>query len=261
LTELFSAFSNLEAIVLYYQEFSLFRAPLLDTTEHEILLPKLSTLTIVLVSQFSLDPYLFRYLKMPALQTFRVGSFHEKTFSFFSHLQTDLLHGYEQISGIRRLSFFFDSLAGDPGMEEFFSNVPDLEELDIQDCLDYEDLFARLTLHRKQCQTGLVHSHLPVLPRLRTLTLDIRQMEAFELGNPDFMEFISTQLVLEPLFRVFVYVSGQAPAIYEPMVRTAKEAGLPIDLVVWDEEFGSRGDRWKYRMQGEVGRWVTEGPD
>ena len=80
---------------------------------------------------------------------------------------------------------------------------------------------------------------LPLL-RLISLTLQVDIHEMGGIGNSYFVAFMYVKLVLEPLFRVLVYVSGTARNVYGPMVSLAKKANLPIDLIAWDEKLGSR---------------------
>ncbi|KAF8951977.1 hypothetical protein BDZ97DRAFT_1931470 [Flammula alnicola] len=219
-------------------------------------LPSLYTLTIVLVDPHPINLQLFRHLELPSLNTFRLGSFHQPSFTFNSEIEHDLHLAYQQISGIRCLSLFFDSLMSRLNWfaGEFLPNFLYIEELDIQDCFDLAMFFFELNQFQK-------YGQVPSLPRLQVLSLDIRQDCEFDFSsNGDFVEFVQSRSSSEYSsayylpFQVVVYVNKDATHVYAPMVEKVRSMNLPVYLTVWDEETGHRGSRWKYRLDAGLSR-------
>ncbi|KAF8958712.1 hypothetical protein BDZ97DRAFT_1840893 [Flammula alnicola] len=263
LLRILTACPNLEGAVFHCKQPGwTFPAPQFENPVATTLtLSSLSTLTIVLTSQHHIDLRIFRCLDLPLLTTLRLGSFHQSLFTF--EFEDDDHNALKQISGIRRLSLFFDSYTSVDKfiLGNFLLQLPDLEVLDIQDCLDLQKFFDGLN----QCQ---INSQFSLLPHLQTLSLDIRKDREFDfMRDGAFGEFLASRSstrsssgesrgIYRAPFRVIFYVNKDVAHRYAPIVAKSRDINLPVELAVWDEDIGNIGSRWKYRLEEEEGQWV-----
>ncbi|KDR66315.1 hypothetical protein GALMADRAFT_217157 [Galerina marginata CBS 339.88] len=257
LLEILRACPYLQSAVFHYDNHSRLQATHLQDIKVEfanpVVLPCLITLTIVLSKDESLSLTVFRFLEMPALTSFRLGSFHQPEFGFDSPRPQDLTYIYRQMRNLRRLSLIFNALSR-RGLMELLLQLPNLEELDLQDCIDIGNFFSDLNRTQETSTT-------PFLPWLRLVTLDFREVPESNLDNFHLSTFFLARLRpdvdeyhWDNSFRIKIFMSGKAAQVYRPLVRKGKRKilkGIPIEFIFWDRNIGSRGNRWKFRLDSE----------
>ncbi|KDR73305.1 hypothetical protein GALMADRAFT_142419 [Galerina marginata CBS 339.88] len=233
-------------------------APLVQSASSPIILPYLTNLTIVLYRGRPLHPGLFRDMDMPALGTFRLGSFRESDFGFDYRSLEGLSRVHRGMRHLRRLSIFFLYLSEHSGLVELLSQLSDLQELDIQDCINFDGFFTQLNVMQER-------SMIPLLPRLCLLSLDFRGVPHESIDSEDLAFFLRSRFGLDDpesskpnSFQALIFLSGSAAQIYRSLASPANRTwlkGVPVQFFFWDADIGCRGTRWKYRLQPEEGTW------
>lgn len=256
-----SVFPNLQVAIIHYD--SIRPGPPSDpdhSTIKTITLPRLTSLTVFFASTRFMDIGIFLHLNMPLLKTLRLGSFSLGRFTTASFTEEVMEGIYHRLKTVRHLSLIFSYLSGSDILN-FLHYLPDLETLDIQECLDFEKLIFDFREMQKR-------SLIPFLPSLRRITYDIRQPIDIDFAGlrDDLTTFALRRLPdsdaeqdsPENSLHIEFYF-GELALHMHPLVEASmcfEAQSLSRSFVFWNEGFGNRENRWKYRLEGENGKWI-----
>ena len=245
---------RLQKAVIYYCRISPFQMLPDSFDKGAVSLLKLTSLTVIFANDGTgVDLGMFYCMDMPSLLTLRLGSFHLRGFIIPAGRPPPMV--LDHVKTVQRLSLIFNNLSR-PEFLDFLLNLPDLEILDIQDCLDIEQVFSDLQIADEE------YSHTPFLPRLRTIILDIRQVVEidFKVLQAHLDGFLTGRRNNDRgcSLHIKFYFSGPALKAFRTFRygMKFKLQGFSHEFVFWDQDVGWSGSRWKYRLDTEEGRWV-----